>query len=92
MIERLKERLKTALSPYCHGAFLYGSQLKRPSMDRDVDVALLCEDRQKDDLRKALAVVQQECSYLIHAIFVSQQNVEANPHLRKLLEEARRLW
>ena len=75
----------------CGAAYLYGSQLTSPSSDRDIDVLLISEPENRTVLLSELVVLQSQFRQVIHAIFVTEAEIDQNRHLQAIVASARPL-
>ena len=88
MILQLRNLLQERLLLMCPEAFIYGSQLTESTIQKDIDLVLVCEDDEKRSLAQQLAKIQEEFPCLLHAIFVSRADIQQNPQLRILVRDA----
>lgn len=92
MNSRILDEVRKRLSSRQTMGYLYGSTLVSPGMNRDIDLVIVCEESEKPTIRQSLQLLQTSLDVLLHTLLVSQEELGRNASLRRLIENARRLW
>ena len=83
--------LQPLRSRYIH-AFLYGSQVKTPRPDRDIDILFVCVARDRETEIADVRRIQEASETLIHPVFVTQSVLDSNPYFGKLFRGSQQIW
>jgi hypothetical protein len=81
-----------ALRPLAGKGVLYGSQVFRPSLDRDIDVFVISEKKNVDRVFHAVARLQMVFSQIVHVVVLSDGDLKRNPSWLELIKHGIVLW
>jgi len=81
-----------ALRPLAEKGVLYGSQVYRPSLDRDIDVVVISEKEHLDRIFQSVASLQMTFLQVVHVVVVRPRDLDRNPSWMELMEHGIVLW
>jgi hypothetical protein len=81
-----------SLRPLARKGVLYGSQVCRPSLDRDIDVFVISGKENVGRIFHTVAHLQMVFSQIVHVVVVSDPDLERNPSWLALIEHGVVLW
>jgi predicted nucleotidyltransferase len=91
MNNELSLLFKEKLRNNCSEAYFYGSQTVRINLEKDIDIAIVCEQQEIYRIAKILSRLQESIQQLIHPIFINHNDIVRNPGFKKIVSNGIRI-
>ncbi len=92
ILESRIEKIASCICIYADAIVLYGSQSGRRSLESDIDLLILTEKNNNKEIYKKISDLQIEFSQIIHAIVVSNEDLEENPDMNDIFTNGKLVW